>query len=72
MIEPQEIQANAGDSDGDYVVFLHAGDGAKGSYRCTDCGYGVVITAALPLCPMCGSSDWEESEWSPFRRSTLL
>lgn len=61
-----------GEVTGDYVVFLQAGDAAKGSFCCAECGYGVVVTAGLPLCPMCGSASWEESEWSPFGRSSQL
>jgi hypothetical protein len=29
-------------------------------FRCTGCGYGIVVSGSLPLCPMCRSSDWEE------------
>jgi hypothetical protein len=59
--------------DGDYVTFLESGDSARGSFRCTDCGYGVVVTGTLPLCPMCaGAAIWEPSPWSPFGRSSLL
>jgi rubrerythrin len=58
--------------EGDYVPFRESGQAAKGSFRCSDCGYGVVVTAALPPCPMCGGSVWEESPWSPFSRSPLL
>lgn len=28
--------------------------------RCAGCGYGIVVGASLPLCPMCRTSDWEE------------
>jgi rubredoxin len=59
-------------SEGDYVQFRGRGEPAKGSFRCSDCGYGVVVTAALPPCPMCGGVVWEESPWSPFSRSPLL
>jgi hypothetical protein len=59
-------------SDGDYVQFRESGEAAKGSFRCSDCGYGVVVTSALPPCPMCGGVVWEESPWSPFTRSPLL
>jgi len=58
--------------DGDYVPFLEEGDNAKGSFRCAGCGYGVVVTGALPRCPMCGGAAWEESSWSPFGRSSRL
>ena len=56
--------------DEDYVAFLETGTSAKGSFRCSDCGYGVVVTGALPPCPMCGGGVWEEAPWSPFRRSS--
>lgn len=69
MIEREQLPAEV---SGDYVAFRQAGDPAKGSFRCADCGYGVVVTARLPACPMCGSASWEQSEWSPFRRSSLL
>jgi rubrerythrin len=59
--------------EGDYVRFLETGESAKGSFRCTDCGYGVVVTGALPPCPMCGRAAlWESAPWSPFARSSLL
>ncbi len=60
------------DVDGDYVPFFETGASAKGSFRCSDCGYGVVVTGALPLCPMCGGAVWEEAPWSPFGRSSPL
>ena len=59
-------------TDGDEVVFAAAGDHVKGEYRCAECGYGVTIVRALPLCPMCGGRSWEESTWSPFARAEAL
>jgi rubrerythrin len=57
----------------DYVEFRVAGDVVKGEFHCAECGYGVTIVRALPICPMCGGSSWEESAWHPFtHRSTLL
>jgi rubrerythrin len=53
----------------DYVEFRAAGEIVKGEFHCAECGYGVTIVRALPLCPMCGGSFWEESSWSPFTRS---
>ena len=58
--------------DGDYVPLLETGVNAKGSFRCTDCGYGVVVTGALPLCPMCGGTVWADAPWSPLGRSPRL
>ena len=55
----------------DYVEFWTAGEAVKGEFHCSDCGYGVTIVRSLPLCPMCGGSSWEQTPWSPFRRSPL-
>jgi hypothetical protein len=51
---------------GDYVEFWAAGDTVKGEFHCSDCGYGVTIVRALPICPMCGGSSWEQTTWHPF------
>jgi hypothetical protein len=61
-----------GDVERDYVDFWPAGSRAKGEFRCSDCRYGIVVTAGLPTCPMCGSEVWESAEWSPFGRSAAL
>jgi rubrerythrin len=53
----------------DYVEFWAAGQIVKGEYHCSDCGYGVTIVRALPPCPMCRGTSWEQSEWSPFTRA---
>lgn len=53
----------------DYVEFLAAGQSVKGEFHCSECGYGVTIVRALPLCPMCGGTSWEQSPWSPFTRA---
>ncbi len=39
-----------------------------GEFRCGECGYGIVCRSALPICPMCQGSSWEESLWRPFTR----
>jgi rubredoxin len=56
----------------DYVEFWTAGATVKGEFHCSDCGYGVTIVRALPLCPMCGGKSWEQTPWSPFSRSRAL
>jgi rubrerythrin len=53
-----------------YVDFAGAGDTAAGSFHCVECGYGVTVQRALPLCPMCGGDAWEQAPWSPFRLGT--
>jgi rubrerythrin len=47
-----------------------AGGRAKGEFRCTECGYGVVVWDALPTCPMCHGERWEPAPWRPFTRGT--
>jgi rubrerythrin len=42
-----------------FVEFSTAGTEASGEFRCSDCGYGVVVQRALPPCPMCGGTVWE-------------
>ena len=56
----------------DYVEFWVAGQSVKGEFHCSECGYGVTIVRALPLCPMCGGDSWEQTPWSPFKRSHSL
>ena len=42
-----------------FVDFAAAGTETSGDVRCADCGYGAVVHGALPRCPMCGGSVWE-------------
>jgi hypothetical protein len=67
MIEQVRESPLVGDG---FVNFLRAGTSAKGEYHCSECGYGVTVFRALPLCPMCGGNGWELSTWSPFRAYT--
>jgi hypothetical protein len=46
---------------------LRAGQAARGDFRCADCGYGVTIRRALPVCPMCRGEDWHA--WPTARSS---
>ncbi len=27
--------------------------------RCAGCGYGIVVSGSVPLCPMCQATNWE-------------
>ncbi len=45
--------------ESNYVVVRAAGTLANGTFRCSACGYGVTINAALPRCPMCSGETWE-------------
>ena len=53
----------------EYIEFWSAGQTVKGEFHCSDCGYGVTIVRALPSCPMCGGTSWEQAPWSPFTRA---
>jgi len=64
-----QIQSTETHQAGDYVHFWSAGEPAKGEFHCSECGYGVIVHAELPTCPMCASTSWEQSTWSPFARS---
>ena len=57
---------------GDFVDFAAAGAQAKGEFHCAECGYGVTVYRALPVCPMCGGAEWEQSAWSPLTRARIL
>jgi len=56
----------------EYVEFWTTGQSVKGEFHCSECGYGVTIIRALPICPMCGGRSWEQSSWSPFGRASAL
>jgi len=56
----------------EFVEFWAAGATAKGEFHCSECGYGVTIVRALPVCPMCGGEAWEQTPWSPFTRRSSL
>jgi rubrerythrin len=51
-----------------FVPFLAAGEPAAGEFRCSECGYGVSVYRALPICPMCGGAAWEHEQRSPLAR----
>lgn len=46
---------------GDFVELVPTGAFAAGAFRCSGCGYGVTVQAALPRCPMCGGKTWERA-----------
>jgi hypothetical protein len=47
-------------------VVLMAGTRTRGEFRCSECGYGVMVYRELPRCPMCFGDAWTETGWSPF------
>ena len=64
-----DVEAVGPEADGDFVDFLSAGAPVKGEFHCAECGYGVTVYRALPVCPMCGGGHWEQSAWSPLTRA---
>ena len=52
-----------------YVEFIRSGVAVVGEYHCAECGYGVTVHGALPICPMCSATSWEQAAWSPFSRA---
>jgi hypothetical protein len=64
-----ELETVGRESGGDYVQFLPAGTSVKGEFHCSECGYGVTVYRTLPVCPMCGGAQWEQSAWSPLSRA---
>jgi hypothetical protein len=64
-----ELETVGRESGGDYVHFLPAGTSVKGEFHCSACGYGVTVYRRLPVCPMCGGGEWEQSAWSPLSRA---
>lgn len=50
------------EQEGDFIEFVLAGTAVNGEFRCSGCGYGVTLQAALPHCPMCAGSTWEASD----------
>jgi hypothetical protein len=67
-----DVQAGPEAPGSDFVQFRSSGERAKGAFRCAGCGYGVAVSSALPVCPMCGGSTWEAGDWSPFSRAEPL
>ena len=72
MIEREPRAGIREQVDADFVEFRATGEHAQGSFRCSDCGYGVVVADRLPPCPMCGGAVWEESPGSSFRGTPPL
>ena len=64
-----ELHPAPGEPSGDYVDFVRSGASVKGEFHCAECGYGVTVYRTLPVCPMCGGEQWEQSAWSPLSRA---
>ena len=53
------------------VDFAGAGESAIGEFRCSACGYGVMVQRELPRCPMCSGTVWEPVSWRLLARPPL-
>jgi rubrerythrin len=53
-----EVQGLVG-WEADHVQFFAAGATVRGTFHCSDCGYGIAVQSYLPRCPMCDGSTWE-------------
>lgn len=40
-----------------WAHFAPVSEGAE--FRCSECGYGVIVIRTPPRCPMCGCASWE-------------
>jgi rubrerythrin len=70
-----DVQKAAETRPDEFVEFWPAGESVKGEFHCAECGYGVTVYRALPQCPMCGGTSWEQTSWSPMthaRNDALL
>lgn len=65
----EEVASTEAVGAAEYIHFWAAGDLAKGQFHCSGCGCGVTVHSTLPQCPMCASTSWEQSPWSPFGRA---
>jgi rubrerythrin len=68
----QDLATLGREPTGDFVEFVAAGARVKGEFHCAECGYGVTVYRALPVCPMCGGNEWEQSAWSPLTRARSI
>ena len=51
--------------DAGFADLVVTGTDVSGEFRCADCGYGAVVRRALPPCPMCGGTVWENRPSRP-------
>jgi rubredoxin len=61
------VEPTAGEDE--HTELVHTGTVAVGEFRCSECGYGVIVHRELPSCPMCGGTSWEQVPWSPIARA---
>jgi rubredoxin len=51
---------------------IRTGEAADGEFHCSGCGYGVIVAAELPRCPMCSGTAWEQLGWDAIRRRATI
>ena len=45
-----------------------SGWNGRAEHRCAGCGYGIIVSDPLPVCPMCQTSTWDAVGREPFAR----
>jgi len=40
---------------------------ASSEFRCARCGYGIIMSGALPACPMCRTTNWDSTRYQEGR-----
>ena len=68
----RDVEAAGREPAGDFVDFLVAGARVKGEFHCSECGYGVTVFRALPVCPMCGGNRLGTERLEPADAGTHL
>ena len=71
LIESRRSDASKGDSAESTPALLEAGAPAAGEFRCSGCGYGVIVKSVLPACPMCHGAAWEAPVDGSFARQGI-
>jgi hypothetical protein len=40
-------------------------------FRCARCGYGIIVSGALPTCPMCRTTSWKPARYQGERSAEM-
>jgi hypothetical protein len=66
MLIAELREAENTEVEGGMVAAEGGRKGKRAEYRCAACGYGIVVYAQPPGCPICSETSWEHVEWRPF------
>jgi rubrerythrin len=68
QVESERSERAVLSSESGEPVFFAAGRAVSGEFRCSECGYGVIVRSVLPACPMCRGLVWQDRAASSFSR----